>query len=159
MNGFSAGEEDSGGPSDQQCCLMDDTERCNRPAGNASYSKRIQKIVTQRRLRLNLDPGVGIFLADYQRFLFPCALPCNLSYCAEEPTWFFNECMPCFAKAKLFVNYCIMFYHLLTKHYYFRLVISTFVSTTKVSSSVPEPRGGGKTQKMTLMKQIQMSQK
>lgn len=55
MNGFSTGEEDSRGASDQICCLVDEGERCSRPAGNASYSKRIQKTVTQRRLKLNLD--------------------------------------------------------------------------------------------------------
>nr|CAD7397330.1 unnamed protein product [Timema cristinae] len=55
MNGFSTGEEDSRGPPDQECSLVDDGERCRRPAGNASYSKRIQKTVTQRRLKLHLD--------------------------------------------------------------------------------------------------------
>ena len=55
MNGFSAGEEDSRGAPDQVCCLVDDGFRCHRPAGNASYSKRIQKTVTQRRLKLRLD--------------------------------------------------------------------------------------------------------
>lgn len=55
MNGFSTGEEDSRGAADQICCLVDEGVRCTRPAGNASYSKRIQKTVTQRRLKLNLD--------------------------------------------------------------------------------------------------------
>lgn len=55
MNGFSTGEDDSRGASDQICCLVDDNERCKRPAGNASYSKRIQKTVTQRRLKLHID--------------------------------------------------------------------------------------------------------
>lgn len=54
-NGFSTGEEDSRGPSDQICCLVDDGERCRRSAGNASYSKRIQKTVTLRKLKLNID--------------------------------------------------------------------------------------------------------
>lgn len=58
MNGFSTGEEDSRGATDQICCLVDEGERCSRPAGNASYSKRIQKTVTQRRLKLNLDQMV-----------------------------------------------------------------------------------------------------
>lgn len=60
MNGFSTGEEDSRGAADQICCLVDESERCSRPAGNASYSKRIQKTVTQRRLKLNLDHMVSI---------------------------------------------------------------------------------------------------
>ncbi|CAG2103349.1 unnamed protein product [Medioppia subpectinata] len=37
------------------CCLIEDTQRCHRIAGNASYSKRIEKQVTQRKLRLTLD--------------------------------------------------------------------------------------------------------
>lgn len=59
-NGFSTGEEDSRGPTDQICCLVDDSEHCQRPAGNASYSKRIQKTVTQRRLKLNIDSQVSL---------------------------------------------------------------------------------------------------
>lgn len=59
-NGFSSGEEDSRGPTDQVCCLIDDGESCRNAAGNASYSKRIQKTVTQRRLKLNIDPAVSI---------------------------------------------------------------------------------------------------
>lgn len=38
---------------------MEDGIRCNRIAGNASYSKRIQKTVQQRRLHLNIDPSVS----------------------------------------------------------------------------------------------------
>lgn len=57
-NGFSTGEEDSRGNSDQICCLVDDGDRCRRPAGNASYSKRIQKTVALRRLKLNIDAQV-----------------------------------------------------------------------------------------------------
>lgn len=60
MNGFSTGEEDSRGPTDQICCLIDAGERCVKSAGNASYSKRIQKTVTQRRLNLLLDNTVSI---------------------------------------------------------------------------------------------------
>ena len=62
MNGFSTGEDDSRGASDQICCLVDDNERCKRPAGNASYSKRIQKTVTQRRLKLHIDNLVWLAL-------------------------------------------------------------------------------------------------
>lgn len=60
-NGFSTGEEDSRGPADQICCLLDDGERCRNQAGNASYSKRIQKTVTQRRLKLNIDSTVSCY--------------------------------------------------------------------------------------------------
>lgn len=59
-NGFSTGEEDSRGPTDQICCLIDDSERCRNAAGNASYSKRIQKTVTTRRLKLSIDPQVNM---------------------------------------------------------------------------------------------------
>ncbi|XP_066998834.1 histone deacetylase complex subunit SAP30 homolog [Anabrus simplex] len=68
MNGFSTGEEDSRGPPDQICCLVDDGERCLRPAGNASYSKRIQKTVTQRRLKLHIDHAARhIYICDYHK--------------------------------------------------------------------------------------------
>lgn len=58
MNGFSTGEEDSRGPTDQICCLIDENERCRNAAGNASYSKRVQKTVTSRRLKLSIDSQV-----------------------------------------------------------------------------------------------------
>lgn len=57
-NGFSTGEEDSRGNSDQICCLVDDSDRCRRPAGNASYGKRIQRNV--KRLKLNIDSQVSL---------------------------------------------------------------------------------------------------
>lgn len=59
MNGFSTGEEDSRGPADQICCLVDSGERCTKQAGNASYNKRVQKTVTQGRLNLNIDNSVS----------------------------------------------------------------------------------------------------
>lgn len=58
-NGFSSAEEDSRGPVDQMCCLKDDGEVCRNAAGNASYSKRIQKTVAQRRLKLMIAPNVS----------------------------------------------------------------------------------------------------
>ncbi|XP_012531864.1 histone deacetylase complex subunit SAP30 homolog [Monomorium pharaonis] len=74
MNGFSTGEEDSRGAADQICCLVDEGERCSRPAGNASYSKRIQKTVTQRRLKLNLDHMARhIYICDYHKQVIQCA--------------------------------------------------------------------------------------
>ena len=57
VNGFST-EEDNRRGHDQICCLVDDSQRCSRPAGNASYNKRIQKTVQQRRLKLTLDHSV-----------------------------------------------------------------------------------------------------
>ncbi|XP_066594011.1 histone deacetylase complex subunit SAP30 homolog [Prorops nasuta] len=74
MNGFSTGEEDSRGAADQICCLVDEGERCARPAGNASYSKRIQKTVTQRRLKLNLDQMARhTYICDYHKQVIQCA--------------------------------------------------------------------------------------
>ncbi|XP_058806853.1 histone deacetylase complex subunit SAP30 homolog [Phymastichus coffea] len=68
MNGFSTGEEDSRGAADQICSLVDEGVRCARQAGNASYSKRIQKTVTQRRLKLNLDSMARhIYMCDYHK--------------------------------------------------------------------------------------------
>ena len=45
---------------DQQCCLVEAGRRCGRVAGNASYSKRIQKTVAQRKLKLHMDNSVSI---------------------------------------------------------------------------------------------------
>lgn len=66
MNGFST-EEDSRGH-EQVCCLVDEGDRCKKPAGNASYSKKIQKIVQQRRLKLHIDHNVRhIYICDYHK--------------------------------------------------------------------------------------------
>ncbi|XP_066257315.1 histone deacetylase complex subunit SAP30 homolog [Euwallacea similis] len=74
MNGFSTGEEDSRGPTDQVCCLIDNAERCTKAAGNASYSKRIQKTVTQRRLNLSLDNTARhIYICDFHKMIIQCA--------------------------------------------------------------------------------------
>lgn len=69
MNGFSTGEEDSrGGHPDQTCCLIDDMERCRNQAGYASYSKRIQKTVAQKRLKLSNDPSAQhIYICDFHK--------------------------------------------------------------------------------------------
>ncbi|KAL0273257.1 UNVERIFIED_CONTAM: hypothetical protein PYX00_005970 [Menopon gallinae] len=68
MNGFSTGEDDSRGASDQICCLLDENDRCKRPAGNASYNKRIQKTVTQRRLKLRIDNlATHIYICDFHK--------------------------------------------------------------------------------------------
>lgn len=82
MNGFStgSGEEDSRDSNkrshDQLCCLIEfdqlieDGDRCPRPAGNASYSKRIQKTVQQRKLRLHMDSSARhIYICDYHKSL------------------------------------------------------------------------------------------
>lgn len=67
-NGFSTGEEDSRGHTDQTCCLIDDMERCRNQAGYASYSKRIQKTVAQKRLKLSSDPSAQhIYICDHHK--------------------------------------------------------------------------------------------
>ena len=43
------------GSTNQYCCLLENSRPCNRPASNASYSKRIQGTVAQRKLKLQLD--------------------------------------------------------------------------------------------------------
>ena len=41
------------------CCLIDDGIRCHRQASNASYSKRIQRTVSQRHLKLTRNSHVS----------------------------------------------------------------------------------------------------
>nr|AAI68448.1 Unknown (protein for MGC:136062) [Xenopus tropicalis] len=47
--------------SGQVCCLREEGERCNRPAGNASFSKRIQKSISQKKVKIDLDKTVDLF--------------------------------------------------------------------------------------------------
>jgi len=47
-----------GATTEQLCCLIDDGRPCMRPAGNASYGKKIQKTVQQRKLKLELNDKV-----------------------------------------------------------------------------------------------------
>ena len=60
MNGYRSEQEEAISTVGQICCLVEDSERYKRPAGNASYSKRIQKTVSQRKLKLSLDVNVRI---------------------------------------------------------------------------------------------------
>ena len=64
------------GPSDshtestgnQYCCLNENGRPCNRPASNASYSKRIQGTVAQRKLKLQLDPkSQHMYICEYHK--------------------------------------------------------------------------------------------
>lgn len=53
---------------EQTCCLVDNGRRCGRRAGNASYSKRIQKTVTQRKLKLYMDNSARhIYICDMHK--------------------------------------------------------------------------------------------
>ena len=69
VNGFST-EDDSRSGHDQICSLIDDGERCTRQAGNASYSKRIQKTVQQKKLKLTRDDCVIFKLIFFLLKLF-----------------------------------------------------------------------------------------
>ncbi|GFO09202.1 histone deacetylase complex subunit sap30 homolog [Plakobranchus ocellatus] len=64
-NGFST-EDDSRSGHDQVCCLIDSGEKCQRQAGNASYSKRIQN--QARKLKLTRDEmSPHIYICDYHK--------------------------------------------------------------------------------------------
>jgi len=69
LNGFA--EEDtmsSSRSSELQCCLLDNGKRCTRVAGNASYNKRIQKTVFQKKLKLQMDDRAGhIYICDFHK--------------------------------------------------------------------------------------------
>ncbi|XP_014670849.1 PREDICTED: histone deacetylase complex subunit SAP30L-like [Priapulus caudatus] len=68
MNGYNAGNDDDKTGHGQICCLVDNGSRCARPAANACYNKRIQKIVTQKKLKLYLDNSVRhIYICDYHK--------------------------------------------------------------------------------------------
>ena len=52
MNGYQSESEDNSPKPPRVCCLIEEKERCKRLAGNACYSKRIQKTVSQKKLKL-----------------------------------------------------------------------------------------------------------
>ncbi|OWK64668.1 Histone deacetylase complex subunit SAP30 [Lonchura striata] len=58
----SAGGGCAGGPgAGQLCCLREEGERCGRAAGNASFSKRIQKSISQKKVKIELDKSVDLY--------------------------------------------------------------------------------------------------
>lgn len=77
MNGFSTEEDSREGPPaapaaapgyGQSCCLIADGERCVRPAGNASFSKRVQKSISQKKLKLDIDKSVRhLYICDFHK--------------------------------------------------------------------------------------------
>lgn len=68
MNDFSTCDEDSREAVVQLCCLRDGAVRCHRPAGNASYNKRIVKIVAQRKLRLTVDSEAQhVYICEFHK--------------------------------------------------------------------------------------------
>ena len=71
---MSSSHHDNWTSHDQQCCLVENGQRCGRVAGNASYSKRIQKTVAQRKLKLHMDNSVSdiLYVYDMGRVFFLC---------------------------------------------------------------------------------------
>lgn len=68
--GLGMGGHDNWTSHDQQCCLVEAGRRCGRVAGNASYSKRIQKTVAQRKLKLHMDNSARhIYICDHHKEL------------------------------------------------------------------------------------------
>lgn len=65
----SAGAAGAGGPgAGQLCCLREEGERCGRAAGNASFSKRIQKSISQKKLKLDIDKSVRhLYICDFHK--------------------------------------------------------------------------------------------
>ncbi|KAM3938496.1 histone deacetylase complex subunit SAP30 [Leptodactylus fuscus] len=54
----------------QLCCLRDEGERCTRPAGNASFSKRIQKSISQKKVKIDLDKTARhLYICDFHKNL------------------------------------------------------------------------------------------
>lgn len=82
MNGYRSEQEEQSSTVGQICCLVEDNERCKRPAGNASYSKRIQKTVSQRKLKLSLDVNVSeIFsIESFHKLYFADHIACLMAF-------------------------------------------------------------------------------
>jgi len=56
------------------CCLLDDGVRCDRVAGNASFSARIQKIVASKKMNFALDPNVRhAYICDHHKAVITVA--------------------------------------------------------------------------------------
>ncbi|ETE67621.1 Histone deacetylase complex subunit SAP30, partial [Ophiophagus hannah] len=54
----------------QLCCLREEGERCNRAAGNASFSKRIQKSISQKKVKIELDKSARhLYICDFHKNL------------------------------------------------------------------------------------------
>lgn len=67
MNGIDSSDENEK-MENEVCCLIDDGVKCNRIAGNASFSKRIQKGISQRKMKLSLDGlARSQFICDYHK--------------------------------------------------------------------------------------------
>ncbi|XP_048365595.1 histone deacetylase complex subunit SAP30 [Sphaerodactylus townsendi] len=59
-----------GGGAGQLCCLREEGERCSRAAGNASFSKRIQKSISQKKVKIELDKSArNLYICDFHKNL------------------------------------------------------------------------------------------
>ncbi|KAM4673402.1 histone deacetylase complex subunit SAP30 isoform 1-T1 [Amazona ochrocephala] len=65
------GAGSAGGPgAGQLCCLREEGERCGRAAGNASFSKRIQKSISQKKVKIELDKSARhLYICDFHKNL------------------------------------------------------------------------------------------
>lgn len=91
MNGFSTEEDSHDGPPappfyGQSCCLIEDGERCGRSAGNASFSKRIQKSISQKKLKLDIDKSVS------ETIRACCSVLMHKSVIAAAGSYLFRNC-------------------------------------------------------------------
>lgn len=67
MNGIDSSDENEK-MENEVCCLIDDGLKCTRLAGNASFSKRIQKGISQRKMKLSLDSfALSQFICDFHK--------------------------------------------------------------------------------------------
>lgn len=60
MNGYQSESEDNSPKPHLVCCLIEETERCKKLAGNACYAKRIQRTVAQKKLKLVAAENVSL---------------------------------------------------------------------------------------------------
>ena len=61
-------------PNKYVCCLLDQGVRCDRVAGNASFSARIQKIVASKKMNFILDPIVRhTYICDHHKAVITVA--------------------------------------------------------------------------------------
>ncbi|XP_060102513.1 histone deacetylase complex subunit SAP30 [Heteronotia binoei] len=69
--GAAAAAAAAGGPgAGQLCCLREEGERCSRAAGNASFSKRIQKSISQKKVKIELDKSARhLYICDFHKNL------------------------------------------------------------------------------------------
>ncbi|CAB4000503.1 histone deacetylase complex subunit SAP30L-like [Paramuricea clavata] len=74
MNGYQSESEDNSPKPHRVCCLIEDKDRCKRLAGNACYSKRIQKTVAQKKLKLAAAESAGhIYICNYHKDMIQTA--------------------------------------------------------------------------------------